>query len=153
MDDIAIIKDDRRKLDAILKQVRDFDGRVVKVGFLEGTPAHEGGISMAYLASIHEYGTKDGRVPERSFLRGWVAEAKEEIAKWMERTQRVIDTGGSVSSALDRLGVWAVGEVRKKIRRGPFARLKYRKGTPLIDSGQLRGSVSYGVMNKGYHKK
>lgn len=55
--------------------VRDIQrsGAHVKVGVLEGvgtgSDKREGGVTNAELAAIHEFGTADGHIPERSFLR------------------------------------------------------------------------------------
>ena len=60
-----------RKLRQTMKAASDAHA---KVGVLAGKGAEESreGLTNAELAAVHEFGTKDGRVPERSFIRATV---------------------------------------------------------------------------------
>ncbi len=59
------------RLGARLRQIReDFEkNRSVLVGVPAGTGSYEDGAPIAVIAAVQEFGSADGVVPERSFLR------------------------------------------------------------------------------------
>ncbi len=151
---IQIIKDDRARLDQIIREVRTFKRSYVKVGVLEGT-ARRDGTPMAMIAAVHEYGSDKRRIPQRSFIRGWVFQDQAKIQQFIARLVKQVEGGQlTATMALHRLGVFGVGGIRKKITDGPFIALRpatiARKGSsaPLLDTGQLRASINYKVVVK-----
>ncbi len=161
---IKIIKDDHRKLDSIVSEIRSFKNSYVKVGVLEGTQEKikytdkkgrkrtKGSIMMAMIAAVHEYGSSKRGIPERSFIRSWVDGSKAEINKTLLLLLRAVEDGKLTSyMALKRLGAFGVSGIRKKISTGPFkplseATIRRKKSSkPLIDTGQLRGGIHYKV--------
>ena len=115
----------------------------------KGSPVPES-IPLAMIAAVHEFGYPEGGIPERSFLRSGIHEGVPRFNKLNEANLRAVVLGGkTVEEALDMLGVVAAGEVKRKIRNGPFQELKQatidRKGSsrPLIDSGQLIQSITF----------
>ena len=121
------------------------------------------GITVAQLASIHEFGS--GRIPARSFVRSWFDENQRKIRGTLlqlmaKEIARAIKTGRPITDAtrtriLEQLGLQSVGQIQARISRGIAPPLKAatieRKGssTPLIDTGQLRASVTHLVSLKG----
>lgn len=108
-------------------------------------------LTIGEIAEIHEFGL--GSCPRRSFLAGWVDEKQDEI-------KRVVDAGAQalVSGRLDsplqflnQVGAWAVGSIQRRMSENippPLAPATIkRKGSSvaLIDTGQLRSSISYRV--------
>lgn len=69
----------------------------------------------------------------------------------VEATKVVIEKKYNLRVALDRFGLWAVGEIQQRIADGippPNAQSTVdRKGssTPLIETGQLRASIKHKV--------
>lgn len=130
----------------------------VKVGYLEDSERHEGtDLTMAELASVHEFGTTDGTVPERSFVRSTFDESFEEWTEFTKRLNYLVARGRiSTQQAMELLGEKIQKGIQKKIGDGDPAwpELKAetieRKGSskPLIDTGQMRQSVRYEVVNK-----
>ena len=109
-------------------------------------------IDMASLAIVHEFGSDDGHIPERSFLRSSLVENKETYKKQLAFFLRQALRGGiSHLDVLDKLGAVAAGGAQNKILNGPFKPLKEitikRKGSskPLIDTGQLLQSITWDV--------
>jgi hypothetical protein len=122
----------------------------VKVGVLDDKPYGDG-VTVADVALVHEYGLGD--VPERSFLRAWVDENKAEIqARLKKATEDVVFGQQTADVAMNRFGLWAVGEIKKRIVAGispPLdAKTIAHKGssTPLVDTGQLLSSITHAIV-------
>jgi hypothetical protein len=122
----------------------------VKVGVLDDKP-HGDGATVADIALVHEFGLGD--VPERSFLRAWVDENKAEIQQRLKAaTESVVFGQQTADVAMNRFGLWAVGEVKKRIIAGISPPLDpktiARKGsaTPLVDTGQLLSSITHAIV-------
>lgn len=129
----------------------------VKIGIMSDSGTHEGGISMVELAAIHEFGTADGHVLERSFLRSTF---RAQIDAWKAFAKRLLKgvVGGKmpIAQALGLLGQRAAADVKKRITTGagiPPLLAKStvsRKGSsrPLVDTGALLNSITYVVQEK-----
>jgi hypothetical protein len=121
-----------------------------KVGILEDKP-YDDGMTVADVAMIHEYGLGDA--PERSWLRAWVDENQAAIeARLKTEVEAALFGKRTAEQAMERFGLWAVGEIKKRIIAGIGPALAdetvKRKGssTPLIDSGQLLSSITHQVV-------
>lgn len=147
------------------KIIKDFDGKflkrlqralsgkakkVVHVGFPEGGPDKENGISVAGVAAVHEFG--GGSVPERPFMRTGIRRGQPDQAKLNTANLKAVVRGDlTVPQALGQLGLMAATQVQREIVEGDFAALQEttinRKGSskPLIDTGQMRQSVTYEI--------
>jgi hypothetical protein len=132
----------------------------VVVGVLadeKGSALEEGGdIVVLDLATIHEFGSTDGRVPQRSFLRAYVDEHGAQILNWQRALALQVGAGQlDVRQALELLGLKVAGAIQAYIAAGiapPNAQATIdRKGssTPLIDSGQLRSAITHQLRPKG----
>lgn len=144
-------------------------GASVKVGVLESkggsAQASDSTITVSELAAIHEFGL--GRVPERSFIRSYFDLAGQELigiaSKLMAQAiANVAKSGVPMSEAtqhaiLSKLGIYASNKIKERIGKGEIKpeldrktiEKKTRDGkkgdTPLIDTGQLRSSITYEV--------
>jgi len=133
----------------------------VSVGFLrssgeykpkEGeTPATP--ISIAKLGMIHEFGSKDGSIPERSYLRSTMTEVDKKLKRMLKKFSTSIALGRmDKHRALGIVGEFLVTAFKNKIQDGVPPPLKTktvkRKGSDhtLIDTGQLRDSLDYEVV-------
>lgn len=115
----------------------------------EGRQRDGDGPTVAEYATFNEFGMG---VPERSFLRSTVDEHRDEIARRLETAiTDQLDGRRTVGQGLERLGLWATGRVKMKIRdlRDPpnAPRTIALKGSdnPLIDTGRMRNSIAYKV--------
>ena len=131
------------------------------VGFPEkgtaGLPTQSGSRHEEYdwdtvigIASVHEFGTLDGNVPARPFLRPAIDGGHDEIAKVKQRALELMIDGKLTSKqALAVVGEYAQGRIQRAIDRVTSPALKpatiKRKGSskPLIDTGQMRNSVQH----------
>ncbi len=142
--------------------VRTFRGLAnepyVKVGFLEDEGGHRGSnLSVVAIASVHEFGTTDGRVPERSFVRTAYDENLSDFESFAkEQKDDIVFRGKKTDVALGLIGQKIQAAIQRKITEGdsswdPLAPSTIAaKGSdkPLIDTGQMRASVRYQVVNK-----
>lgn len=123
----------------------------------EGTKG--GGLTCRDLAEIHEFGL--GNVPARSFVRAYFDANRERLRDMLgtlmrKAIERAIKSGAPIddsirTSIFTKLGVKMQTEMQARIARGiepPLdPRTVARKGssTPLIDTGQLRSSITFAV--------
>lgn len=134
--------------------------KIVAVG-VQGAKAEEdhGGISNVRLAGVHEFGaeiqTARGviKIPERSFIRSTVDEHgayREEVSSL---AAKVLTGALNVTRALSILGEKVSSDIKSKIENGidpPNAQSTIdAKGSsvPLIDTAQMKNSITYQVKN------
>ena len=141
----------------LLKAARDFGGKVLRVGIVGGAgeEEHSPGVTVGDIAGFHEFG--DGNNPERSWLRAWFDGDQSNIKQDVRKVTRLVLEGRmDEQQALDILGAKFVGEIQKRIADGiapPLLEATVRRkvamgtggATPLIATGQFRGSISWEV--------
>ncbi len=126
------------------------------VGILEkeGQRLKEGstsGVTLAEVATTHEFGAPTANIPQRSFLRSTVDEHRGYVEELEDTVTRMIAGVGSIDSNMRRLGKRVVNDVVTKIQRGIDPALKdatiAKKGisSPLIETGQLINSIDFEV--------
>lgn len=141
--------------------LREIGGRrapgVIDVGVLgsKAGAAKRGqrAITVADVAEWAEFGIGQ---PQRSWLRGWIDAHEDLIQRQIAaEMQAVISARRTRSQAIKRLGVWIQGEIQLNIANHPANGFPpnapstiARKGssTPLIDTGQLRASISHRIV-------
>lgn len=90
------------------------------------------------------------KIPARPWLNPGVASGNAEYLTIIEKT---LSDGGTMTQALNKVGVVAVGKVQKymtDLRTPPNAPSTIKKkgsSNPLIDSGALRQSVTYKIIS------
>ena len=137
----------------LAKIKRTFEGApVVKIGVPKGAGRYKDGVHTATVAAVHEFGSADGRVPERSFLRSTLAEMRVVIFKlYKKRLPDVIEERVGMRHVQSEVGQLMVGAVIAKIAKGIPPRnsaktiAKKKSSKPLIDTGHLRQSITYVV--------
>lgn len=128
---------------------------------LVGVPAgasEEDGTPLAMIAATHEFGDPERNIPERPVLRQGVRNGAAKFVRVNAASLRKVLRGEmSVEQAVDKLGVLAVGEVKREFTQPnpPLAPLKpatidarkrkFGKSStrPLVASGQYRQSVTH----------
>lgn len=91
----------------------------VKVGVMDDGEDYPEGITVAEVAAINEFGTEDGRIPERSFLRSTFDEKREELLVLAEMlTQRILFGKSTVEDAMNVLGATLASAIKKTIADG-----------------------------------
>jgi hypothetical protein len=137
-------------LKALMKRMNGAN-RAVLVGVPAGV-SETNGTTMATVAAVHEFGSPEHNIPERSFLRGGIRRAAPKLnAVNIDSLRKVLLGKMTIEQAIEKLGVVAAGEVKREFVVGTFAPNKpatiARKGSsrPLIDTGSLRQAVTYVV--------
>jgi hypothetical protein len=104
----------------IVKGMRDMNSMRVKAGLVgrEAQRRHRNSdISMVEVGMINEFGSADGHVPERSWLRRPLRRASSFAglrAAAVATTQAMLN-GVAPSKALRHVGDWAVGSIKEAI--------------------------------------
>ena len=124
----------------------------VYVGVHSTAGTYENGLHTATIAAINEYGSGDGVIPERSFLRAGVRLSKPMILKlYGKRLPEVLGGKVSMKHVQSEVGELTVGFIVERISDGidpanrPYTIAKKKSSTPLIDTGHLRQSITYVV--------
>ncbi len=135
---------------ALIKAVKAAQGLTLRVGILsKGSDAH-GGTTVADVATFHEFGT--ATIPERSFIRAWYDESQAQIMAAFRAVMKSVARGEiTQAQAFAQLGSLFVGQIQERIVNQippPLAEstiLAKGSSTPLIDTGQLRASITFEV--------
>lgn len=146
------VKDNKREQKRIEKLLHKMAKTPhVAVGILQDEAVGHG-FSMVDLAMVHEYGSKDGRIPQRSFMRSTCDAERTKHVNLISLLQgKILDGAVRVKHALTQLGEVVAKDIVQTINRGIAPALKpatiKRKGSskPLIDTGRLKGAITHEV--------
>lgn len=136
------VKETRRAALPIPKQIEI----TVGVHGDDGAASHGEGLTVAAVATFHEFGTRT--VPMRSFIRAWFDENQTFIRDTLQKQFAPVAAGTRTAAiAAERCALAFEGAVKQRISRNippPLAASTIaRKGSSvaLIDKGQLRAAV------------
>ena len=144
-----------KKINKAIKELEKIAAQ--KTGVLVGLPKdaspYPDGTSVIMVGLVHEFGSSDGKIPERSFLRAALDENREEFLKfWKDGAAKAILTLDKNSSkVLPMLGQMMQAAVQEKIvtLRTPGLKLdtilNKKSSNPLIDTGHMRQSVRWEI--------
>ena len=137
-----------------LDELKAAKALIVKVGIPGGGQQYPDGTPIVKVGAQHEYGTRE--IPMRSFLRVPFRVKDAEIKASIAKEMKALLTGQSAKDGLAHIGITALN-----ISRGAFTTKGYgewqdikpatkkAKGSsqPLIDTGILRGALTWEVTN------
>lgn len=130
-------------IDEFIRALRDRG--YVDVGVM-GDESYEDGVTVVDVARWAEFGLGQ---PQRSWLRATVDMNRAKINDRIRKEMKAVFQGKrSMRQALDRVGLYVVGLIQQRIADGiepaNAESTVAQKGSskPLIDTGQLRGSIS-----------
>lgn len=146
------VKDDKRAQNRLLKALHKAKKlNHVAVGIVEDK-AHDDKFSMAELAAVHEYGSKDSHIPERSFIRSTVDKNQKRYQKLLSMLGgKILEQKLSAKQAMTQLGEVVSADMKETINAGIDPALNpatiKRKGSSkaLIHTGRLKGNISHEV--------
>lgn len=150
------VKDNRLK--AFRKRLKPLSkGITVTVGVqgkeAEGT--YKDGTPVATVAAVHEFGTQDGRIPQRSYLRStYDANRKKYVATMAKGARKAVKGGTTAKQAAFEAGETFRADVVKTIKAGippplhPATIAAKGSSVPLIDTGVLVAAIS-SVVHEG----
>lgn len=162
-----LVVKDRGLLD-LLKRAKEIRDSYVKVGVLAGDEKGDerppgSPLTVAEIAVVNEYGTEDGHIPARPFVRSTFDAKHDEMAELGKKLiESVLDGKVTTKKALDIMGLKLATEVKKTITEGagvppPNAPATIRaKGSdrPLVDEGRLLNAITYAsvIGEEGEHE-
>jgi len=144
------VEDTDLGMDQLLRDLQTLGVPTVAVGVRGGQTTPDG-TDLVTIAAANEFGTADGHVPERSFLRSTADEQRPKYATMLGKAIDAVLDGDSPDPALHRLGAVAVGDVQRKMRaikqppNAPSTVAQKGADNPLIDTGRLRQSIEYEI--------
>lgn len=151
------VKDIDRGWDRIKRELGHNRGKAhVAVGILAKDAARTTGdaayIDNPTLGAIHEFGSSDGHIPERSFIRATVDANVDKYRRLMSRLlSRVVMGYLEDRKVLSILGARIRADIVNRINAGIEPKLadstadKKGSSKPLIDTGNLKRSINYEV--------
>lgn len=143
--------------------VKTLKGTELQVGWFE-TARYPNGVPVAYVATIHEFGSPSRNIPARPFMRPTIAREKENWIEFIEQESRKIMQGRQTApQMLEMLGLSISGEIARSISEVTQPPLKEstiaakrRKladqtttgalDKPLVETGLMLESVTYVVI-------
>ena len=153
MNELEIVK----RLKEVMKRAEQLNQLQLVAGIPNDETSREdsGEITNAELGIIHEWGAPEKGIPERSFMRSTMSEEMENLGR-LSKTQIALCLEGNISphDVFATIGAYLQGKIVDKITDGEFVpnneNTVKRKGSskPLIDTGQLRASITYEVREK-----
>ena len=128
-------------IDKILKDIARLDGTVVSAGVMDSKNATK--------AAINEYGTS--KIPQRPFMRTAVSRHGKSWGSKSANAVQSVMKGMSISQVTELVGMQMKSDISSTLTNGPWtpnsAVTIAKKGSsrPLIDTGELRASITYKV--------
>lgn len=122
----------------------------VDVGIIDAGKHLSGDITVAGIGFAHEFGT--ATIPERSFIRSTTQERKKDIISLQTELLKKISNGSmKVKTGLGLIGEFLSAAIKEKIvainspPNAPATIAKKESSNPLIDTSQLKNSITYKV--------
>lgn len=130
---------------------------MVKIGLPDNpAKAHDGtdsDLTLGEVARINEFGSNDGRIPERPAFRMGIVHGMKHFNRLNKRNLLLVAEGKKpLQQALQELGLMGAARVKIEIRQGDFEPnapstiAKKGSSRPLIDTAQMRQSVTFEVV-------
>lgn len=157
---LAEVRETDKQLQAVQKSIKELK----RIDVLVGVPQEEAGreqndITNAELLYIHTNGSPANNIPPRPIVEPAIQDSKEEIGTLLkEAILKALegDTGGAIAG-MEKAGIQGENAVKgwftnpKNGWAENAESTKKRKGSskPLIDTGQLRKSITHVVKKKG----
>lgn len=143
-------------LDSILKMLKS--KAIIRVGILGNKDGRSDGLSNSEIGMFHEFGTTT--TPKRSFLREPIMDNLDKKLKSAElldpNTLKLIMKKESPIDILTKIGIIAEGIVAEGFDTGGYGKWAQWKagyqnntGNILVDTTQLRGSITSQVVDNG----
>lgn len=145
---------DISQVDSLLQTIDDLSNFSIKVGILgDGTTHGEDEETVLTIAITHEFGLAVKGIPERSFIRAGFDYYRSRIEdNAVELLEQVIYGGLPALTFFDGLGQIMVGFIQTYLTdldyppNSPTTIARKGSSNPLIDTGQLRDSITYEVV-------
>lgn len=151
-----VVKDVDHGYKKLVASIEGLGSPIIEVGILESKADEadgKDGATLIDVATWAEFGTETE--PARSFLRAFFDENQERCRTAIKiLLQKVVAGTLTREQALDQFGLWAVGQIQKRIVAGiapqnaPSTIEKKGSDKPLIDTGTMKSAISFKVTNE-----
>jgi len=151
-------------LKGMLEQAKELHRkpRTAKAGVLghKRNRRGDGGFDNVDIAVTQEFGTRDGKIPPRSFVMApFKANAKRYSQLLKALVPKMLKGLMTLDKALNLVGLQMAADMKKSIKDGltppnsPRTIAKKKSSKPLIDTGQLVTSITHAVVDTKSVKK
>ena len=127
----------------------------VAIGLPKGSGSYPDGTPVIKVGVIHEFGSEDGVIPERSWLRSAMDVNRKKHRALIRKLSKSVMSGElTAKNALELLGTQAQSDIQQRIvdvnepPNAPSTIAAKGSSNPLVDTGLLRQSVTYYVIPK-----
>lgn len=128
----------------------------VLVGVPEGSGTYDDGLTIATVAAVNNFGSADGHIPARPFLRPAVEQGAPEYQRLAEvMIPRVLSGEMAMRTLLEQMGNLAEGHIKQYItdlrvpKNADSTIANKGSDNPLIHDGHLRQSIRYVIAEAG----
>ena len=154
----SVVRGDFSRLDALVKGLSK--NLYVDIGVLSGegrASAGEGDITIAGIGAVHEFGSLDKKIPQRSFIAMPLQAKSQEIENNVGKKIESLIAEDNIEGIYELIGIYGEAVIQEAFETGGFgswAELKEstieRKGSSaiLIDTGRLRQAITSKVGGK-----
>ena len=128
-------------INKILKDITSLDGTVVSAGVMDSKNATK--------AAINEYGTS--KMPQRPFMRTATSRYGKSWGSKSAKAVQSVMKGMPISQVTELIGMQMKSDISSTLTNGPWTPnapstiAKKGSSRPLIDTGELRASITYKV--------
>ena len=128
-------------INKILKDITSLDGTVVSAGVMDSKNATK--------AAINEYGTS--KIPQRPFMRTATSRYGKSWGSKSAKAVQSVMKGMPISQVTELIGMQMKSDISSTLTNGPWTPnapstiAKKGSSRPLIDTGELRASITYKV--------
>jgi hypothetical protein len=134
----------------IKDEIKKAEKAAVKVGVLSDSPQQIGEADMLLIAAANEFGTSDGHIPPRPYIRASFDAKQRELGRTQERLWNlVLDGKIDTDRAMGLLGEEHQAQIQEYMTaldtppNAPRTVAKKGSSNPLIDEGRLRASIRW----------
>lgn len=139
------VEADFSKLEKLIKELDS--NYYCDVGIL-GAASYEDGATLAGVGAVHEFGSIDGNIPQRSFIIMPITDKQEEIQKELEKVWQKYAEQGKIKELFTLIGISCEAQIQAAFDTGGFGQWKALKeatigsSSILIDQGFLRKGIT-----------
>ncbi len=148
------IEQDTKELDRLIQTFKDT--KIVNVGVIGGE--QQDGMNLAAIGSVQEVGSITRNIPKRSFIKEpLLAHLSERIKRQKSKLKQYLFIDKKIDEAYNLIGNTAVNIIVSSFKNkndgkwAPNAPSTIRKkgvDNPLIDTGKLRQSITFELIDK-----
>lgn len=152
----SVVSGDFSDLEKLIQEIDE--NYYVDIGIIGAGEHEDGELTIAEIGAVHEFGTLDKRVPERSFIRMPLQTKGKAIEKKIGDKVEELIAAGEVRKIFELIGIAGEGAIQEAFETGGFGTwqelapstiAKKKSSGILIDTGLLRKAIISKVSKGG----